>query len=303
MTVLYLQGADLAAYGASGASTADVQRASTIINGFLKRPEGLLWAPDVAGNPAYMLGLEPAFAFAAGAPIPVGSGVTVPVTGPLLAADIIGEAVVIDRGVSGSVETCQITAVNAVSGTITLQQVRYPHLSGAALETGMCITEEKGMPKNRSVARLSRTHAARITACVGRYAYGRRSDQISGAYTEYNLLATVSAFGGPPAWVPVDPTTCSLSPTTGEVWVPAGILLSYYSDVRLRYVAGWTYATLPVAVKQACANLIKAAGDMPVSVNARSFRKADIAIEQFDSSQVDDDTAALLAPYRVRAFA
>jgi len=47
----YLAGTDLEADGVPTATPAQVQRASALIDAYLKRPEGCVWAPDTAGNP------------------------------------------------------------------------------------------------------------------------------------------------------------------------------------------------------------------------------------------------------------
>ena len=58
-TSAYLSGTDLEAYGVPTATTAQVQRASALIDAYLKRPEGCVWVPDTVGNPCYMAGLDP----------------------------------------------------------------------------------------------------------------------------------------------------------------------------------------------------------------------------------------------------
>ncbi len=53
---IYLEAADYANFGVpTTVSNALVQEASTIIDGFLERPEGLLYAVDGSGNPASMV--------------------------------------------------------------------------------------------------------------------------------------------------------------------------------------------------------------------------------------------------------
>ncbi|MGC8703719.1 MAG: hypothetical protein ACP5RV_12440, partial [Thiomonas sp.] len=118
-------------------------------------------------------------------------------------------------------------------------------------------------------------------------------------------------FGGPPAWEPFTPQANSIDPHTGQVWVPAGVLLAYYTEVRLHYIAGWNYASLPYQIKQACANIINnqaALQGIPGSIQkaqtgAASLTRFAGANGQIPSAAIDPDTAALLQPYRARVFA
>ena len=159
------------------------------------------------------------------------------------------------------------------------------------------------MPANRSQARVSRAPVYRILSAYGRYGYGRRGMQISGQMQEFNLLATISAFGGPPVWQPIDTNQIDINSATGELWVPAGMLLAYYSEVRLRYVAGWSQSTIPPAIKQAVANIISAFGDTPTTANIRSITAAGISMSRQAASFLDDDTKRMLEPYALRSWA
>ncbi len=300
MASLYLQPADYAGFAVSDASAAQVQQASMLINGYLRRPEGLLWGADANGTPAYMAGLQPKLALAAAAAIAPGSNVAVPVTGAALGRDFVGEVVTIDRANAPACETCVIVGI--APGELTLQTVLFSHASGTALELGMAILEERALPKDRSLARLARWPVVRLLSGLGRYAYGRRGSQQAGELAEFNLLAVVSSFGGPPLWIPFDVCQADVSVSTGEVWVPAGALLAYYSEVRVRYLAGWSSAGLPQDVKQACANLVRTLIDQGLSANVESYSAGDTRIKLFSDTLLDADTKAMLDPYRARLF-
>jgi hypothetical protein len=300
MPSAYLAGQDLLTYGVPAATTQQVQQASTIIDGHLKRPEGLIWTPDSVGNPAYMAALSPSLTFTASGSISPGQNVVVPVAGPMLASDIVGEALVLDRATSGAVETVVVTA--ASGGQLTLASVRNNHSSGVLLEAGLTILEERALPAKRSVTRLSRNPIVRLVSGMGRYAYGRRSDQVSGLYNDTNLLAALQTFGGPPAWMSFDVSQANVSVQTSEVWVPAGLMLAYYSDVRIRYLAGFSASGLPSVIKQACANVIGKIMQFGPEADA-SFKAVGAGgskLERFGATIMDNDTKLLLEPFEAK---
>ena len=138
--------------------------------------------------------------------------------------------------------------VSAVSGqTVTFASVLAAHAAGATLESGLVIMEQRQLPKRRPIARVAKSPIVRLISGLGRYGFGRRSDQFTGYRPEINMLATLQAFGSTPQWIPFDVTQASVSQATDEVWIPAGMYLDYYSEVQLRYVAGYPVAPLPVS--------------------------------------------------------
>ena len=300
MASLYLQPADYAGYGVADATAALVQQASSVINGHLKRPEGLVWGADAGGAPAYMAGLNPSMALAATAAAAPGTSVSVPYAGPPLGRDAVGEVAVLDRANAATCEAAVIAEVAA--GTLTLQSLNYAHASGASIELGMAILEERALPKERPMTRLARAPVVRLLSGLGRYGYGRRDSQAAGEPIAFGLLELVAGFGGAPAWLPFDVSQAEVSVATGEVWIPAGMLLAYYAEVRLRYLAGWSAAALPQVVKQACANLVRAIIDQGLAANLASYSAGDTRLTRFADTLLDADTKAMLAPYRARLF-
>lgn len=298
MPSAYLVGGDLAAYGVPTATTQQVQQASTIIDAYLERPEGMVWTPDALGNPAYMAAMAPGLSFTASGAVSPGQNVSVAVTGPLAVPDLIGEVLILDRAQPNLVEA--VVVIGVTPGHLTLQSVSQAHASGAMLEAGMVLLEERALPAKRSVTRLSKGPIARLISGVGRYAYGRRSDQVAGLYNDANLLAAVQTFGGPPQWIPFDVTQASVSVNTGEVWAPAGLLLAYYSDVRLRYVAGFSQAALPSVIKQACANIVNKIQTFGPEADAafKVVQAGGTKLERFSDSILDTDTKNALEPFK-----
>lgn len=284
----------------SSTSTAQVIAAGVLIDAHLGRPEGLVWTPDASGAPCFMAALTPSLTLQATAGISPGSNVVVPVTG-FIYPDLVGEVLILDRGVSGKTEAVVVSAIG--QATVTLQSVAVAHSSGAVAEGGLVITEERALPANRSVARINRTHPARMLAVQGRYAYGRRSQQQAGIYAEPSIVTAVQVFGGPPAWNPVDVAHVSVSPVTGEVWVPAGALNAAFSEVRMRYVAGFSAANLPQAVKVACATIVVQQQNFPeLSGSIKAFQAGGSRIERFADSMLDEQTRRELEAFKVRGF-
>lgn len=299
----YLAGADLLAYGVSGATLAQVTQASAIVDSFLQRKEGCVWAVDFNGDPCYMAALSPLVTLTNTAAIFPGPSVVVPYVGATLGVENIGDVVVIDRGTPMSTEACVISAIS--SGTLTLLSVKTSHAASTTVDLGLHIYEQVGLPSNRSIARVAKFPNIRLLSGMGRYGYGRRTDQFRGQFAEFNLLATVQSFGGPPQWIPWDVTQADIASTTGEIWVPAGLLLSYFSEVRLRYVAGWSAASLPAQIKQATAQIILAMGDIPLTAAVKGVRDdtTGLAVARFGPTLVSADTANMLTPFCARCWA
>lgn len=306
MGSMYLAGDDLAAYGVPDATPAQIQSASDVIDSYLKRPEGLVWTPDFQGNPAYMAALSPSLIFTATAGFGPGAAVVAHVTGPLASSDLVGEVLILDRADPSKVEAVTIQAFDRAAGTITLVNVATAHSTGALLEAGLVMLEERALPAKRSVTRLSKNPAVRLLSGMGRYAYGRRSAQVAGMFPDASLISTLNAIGGVPTWQPfsVDPVNgASVSPATGEVWIPAGMYLAYFSDVRIRYVAGFSAAGLPGRVKQACANVVSQLIEFPeISGNFKKIQAGGTVIERWRDTVLDSDSRALLSAFESRVF-
>ena len=296
----YLQHTEYLTYGVPNTSPDKVKEASGYIDGWLRRPEGLIWSPDSAQNPAFMAALAPTYELTLAAPVAPGTNVVANVTGPLMAVGP-GDALIADRANANDTEA--VVVVAKTGNTITLSNVTYHHDGGALLEAGLVITERKHMPKNRPIMQVKRCPVQRVLSGKGRYAYSRRGDSPSGNTDEFNLLAVYSTFGGPPAWEVFNPASTEFDTRTGELWIPAGIMLAYYTEVEVTYVAGFSAAGLPSQVKEVCAKLIRTLANDPEIGPAKSYRAGDTAIEKFADTMISGDMATLLAPYRARLMA
>ena len=308
MASTYLQSADYAAYGVPSATAAQVSQASTIIDAYLRRPAGLIYVPDSTGQPCYMQVLAPELTFTAVNGFGPGIGIQVQVNGPTAMLQV-GDCVILDRANPSITEAVQVTS--AVGQILTLGNsaanvpngVMFAHSAGCTMETGLLITERRYIPKMRPEISVSNVPVARVVGGTGRYGYGRRGDAASYNTDNFNLLASLSKFGGPPAWEiwPAN-TSAGVESITGQIWVPAGIMLAYYSEVKIRYVAGYQYSNLPSEIKEACAQIILAQQALPAMGNTKMYQAGDTKIENFAATVINDDVKGMLAAWRVRAF-
>jgi len=274
------------------------QLASTIVDSYLKRPEGIIYIADNNGNPCAMAAATPSFTYKLTGAIAPGANVVVNVLPANIRPDFVGEVLVIDNGTPNIVEACVVVATSG-DNQITLGAVQFNHASGAKADVGMVITEDRNCPSKRSIVRVARWPIVSVLSLLGRYAYGRRSDQVGGLYQEMNLLASVQTFGGPPQWIPIAVAQASWSDATGEIWVPAGMLMAYYSDVRIKYVAG--YPSVPDPVVRATAKIASDLNSMSgIAGQIKMFAAGDTRIQKFSASTIDTNVKDLLEPYRAR---
>ncbi|MDE2101962.1 MAG: hypothetical protein KGL39_32245 [Patescibacteria group bacterium] len=304
MASSYLTLADAPAYGLNTVSQVQINGASALIDAYLRRPEGLLWTPDAAGQPCYMTGAEPDYSLTLTGSIAPGSNVPVTfASGPYQILQV-GDQLVLEYGVTANASALEVVTLATVplpgnSAGFTFQSVSYAHSAGAIAAHGLVIEEQKYMPKSRPITMMSRTPLVRVLSGVGRYGYGRRGEGADYNMEQFNLLAALSKFGGPPYWELFQPAYAqNWDPNTGQLWVPAGVMLAYYSEVKVRYVAG--FSTLPAAVEAACVQIIQAMQANPVLGDIKGLKAGDTAIQYAASSVMSADVKAMLSPYAVR---
>jgi hypothetical protein len=129
-----------------------------------------------------------------------------------------------------------------------------------------------------------------IVQARGRYA--RNGGEWAGS-TELAVELT-EVFGTPAVWGSVSPSSLDVDAQSGEVIVGVGLLSPALGDLELTYTAG--YSTVPEAVMQACAKLVKNALATP-ALNVSKQRIDRMYLEYFSDSLVDSDVKRLLAPY------
>lgn len=300
---VYLTPEDYGTYGLDTAVATEtkVRAASQLIDAYLGRPQGLVWVPDALGNPCYMSSPAATQTLKSTGAILPGTSVVVPFTGPGLDGNSVGEVVILDTSSKTLVEACVIQALSP--GVVTLQSVTNSHAPSCTMDLGLTIMEERELPAQRSIARVAQFPITRLLSGVGRYGYGRRGTQIAGNMQEFNLLAVVSNFGGPPLWIPWTVTNASVSFRTGEIWVPAGVLLDYFTDVRIWYIAGFSASGLPSNIKQACANIILLGKETGLGANIRSRgMRESTTVSKWENNMIDKNTREILDPFKARRF-
>ena len=98
-----------------------------------------------------------------------------------------------------------------------------------------------------------------LVSCSGRYGYSRRGSQQVYPDLNYgaNVLQIASFFGGPPTFTPIDITMIDVDSITGELWLPAGLYLSQYTEIVVAYNSGYDPRDMPKSIKHACAAIVK----------------------------------------------
>ena len=141
-----------------------------------------------------------------------------------------------------------------------------------------------------------------ILGASGRYGYGRRSEFAVYPDLNYgmNLLMVASFFGGPPNWTPIDVSMIDWDnmSQSGEVWVPAGLYMSQYTEMMIIYNSGYDPLNMPPAIKQSCAALVRnflaRAGG---TTGVKSLTAAGTVNVMFSDELIDETIQRWLNPY------
>ncbi len=142
--------------------------------------------------------------------------------------------------------------------------------------------------------------ASPIISCSGRYGYARRGQQQVYPDLNYaaNVLQIASFFGGPPQFTNIDVKSIDFDSRTGEMWVPAGLYLSQYTEVVIQYNSGFDPRRMPPAIKHATAslvrNLLSRGGG---ATGLKSFQAGRIRAE-FTDDLIDVNIQNMLQAYR-----
>ena len=136
----------------------------------------------------------------------------------------------------------------------------------------------------------------------GRYgATIRRSEYMIYPDLNYgaNPIMIASMFGGPPAWVDVNIGMTDFDPQTGEIWVPAGIWASQYTEIVVIYNSGFDPLNMPRPIKTATAMLIRnylSRGGGTTGL--RSISSAGTANISFTPDLIDEYIQNVLLPFQ-----
>jgi len=113
--------------------------------------------------------------------------------------------------------------------------------------------ERIDVPSDRQVAQLNITPAIKIIEAAGRYSYGRR-DRRAINQVNQDYMAAIAVFGSPPRFTAIDVDQIDLHPSTGEIWLPTGFFLVAYTQIQIKYLAG--FQQIPSRVKSAMAEIL-----------------------------------------------
>jgi hypothetical protein len=102
------------------------------------------------------------------------------------------------------------------------------------------------------------------------------------------------AFSAPGSWSALDVASVDVNEATGELTFPGNFLGLSYNEVEVTYTSG--VATVPAAVKVACAQIVKNAQATP-AMNVKSSRMEQMQMEYFSGVLVDAQVQAMLRPY------
>jgi hypothetical protein len=131
--------------------------------------------------------------------------------------------------------------------------------------------------------------ASPFVSMQARYAKPRRGQMV------YPLQEEVLwAFSLPGSWTTVDPTTIDFVADTGELIFPLNILGLPYNEVQVTYTAG--LATLPNAIKCACAQIVKNAQATP-GLNVKSSKLDTLQLQYFSGALIDVTVQSMLQPW------
>lgn len=131
--------------------------------------------------------------------------------------------------------------------------------------------------------------ASPFVSLQARYAKPRRGELVCPIQED-----AIWAFSLPGAWTTLDPATIDYVPDTGELIFPRSILGLPYNEVAVTYTAG--LATIPAAVKAACAQIVKNAQATP-GLNVKASKLDTLWLEYFSASLVDPTVQELLRPW------
>lgn len=157
----------------------------------------------------------------------------------------------------------------------------------ASLGVATCV-ERLRVARDGSTVRLSYGPVVAITSCRVRMRRLRAGMAMSA------LQADAMVFGLGGAWTDVDPSQMAVA-VDGEAELPTNVLGVLPDEAEITYTAG--FATIPDAVKTACAQIVRNALATP-GLNVKRQTVDALEIDYFSDSLLDADVQRLLQPYR-----
>lgn len=140
-----------------------------------------------------------------------------------------------------------------------------------------------------------------IIGASGRYIPGRRDQYGFGdePNSYLNPLNTITLFGGPPPWNPIDMVNLDYDTITGQLWLSAGMYLARYSEVICVYNSGYDPNNMPRQIKRACAAIVKnlmAKGSGTTGMTSFTSSKIGMSAE-FTEDVIDKNIERMLAAF------
>jgi hypothetical protein len=132
-----------------------------------------------------------------------------------------------------------------------------------------------------------------ILSLQGRYGIPRRGEW---PFPEMSLEFAL-VFALPGSWTTIDPTTIDIWAASGELTFPVNVLGLFFNEIDVVYTAG--LATIPAAVKVACAQIVKNAQATP-ALNVKSGKLDRLRLDYFGDTLLDETVRSLLEPYVAR---
>jgi len=153
-------------------------------------------------------------------------------------------------------------------------------------------TERMRVPLEAQTVRLSYGPLVSVDTVKAKYVRPNRHEELYGEMALQSIFA--AAFAVPGQWVTVDTSTLEVSSPTCEFRFAWNVMGLRYSEAEVTYTAG--LATIPNAVKVACAQVVKNAQATP-GFNVKSSKLDTLQTQYFSGSVIDSQVAALLRPY------
>lgn len=150
-----------------------------------------------------------------------------------------------------------------------------------------------------SINTLADGRLSAVIGASGRYTYQRRDtyplqNDPNGII---NPLNTITLFGGPPPWIPIDMVNLDYDPRTGELWYAAGQWMERYTEIVIQYTCGFNPLAIPPLVKRATAAAVKnLLGMGGGATGIKSFSGGGVSV-QFGADALDDNIKRTLEPF------
>ena len=158
--------------------------------------------------------------------------------------------------------------------------------------------ERMEIPSDRQQVIAQATPIVKIISAAGRYSYGRR-DRRALNQVNFDYLAAIAVFGSPPRFTEINVGAIEFYPPTGEMWLPTGFFLINYTQLQVKYLAGFTQ--IPDRVKAAMAEIINTIGAKGVS-DRYMFQVGKVHRRFRESGFVGPQAYDLLEPYILRSL-